>query len=733
MPDIKITDNLSLTADLKMNDSAALAKAGLKDMVSHTDPFVAELNKPLDKSGFKKATFGAKFSSPSSLIANATNLVIKEDVSGVLTTYSPKDKKLFGDDFTPEVPIAADEYWISLEIDTSLDGNISSTVDGIGVGWEGTTTANFATYTLCKAAGGKFPALKDALTAILNTYAVDYNVAAVRNQPVGTVRVSDLSGGVKFSGSYSVPISVNSLASASLPFNQKIAISPDVAVKLSGEIQLTGDFVVRSHRASGNELRLGVYKKKGSSFKATFTAAAGVAANVAGKDLISTFFGAVFKAPDISKLGITGSDAAALNGALGDCVDHSLSVSLNATCSAAFTDEAAVAYSINLASGDTAKTDAAIASALHGDWSALAALPNKTLLRDITRETEKLEHKMVINLLGIYNAESVDQFVKTCTILHDANGQVLITDKFTASHVAVAAAPFLADTEKLRSALSEAFLATVTYVAGGSAGGAHIKDFTASQTYFHYQDKMSRSDMAQQVALGKVLKLIPPGSWDSILGAHTVFGHARISAAATYDATAAMKLFFKDPASQTARSHQEFEKIGRQVMAELIDPNDMGNPTSRARLSALQNDAIWAAMNDKGVVTAFNTIEGLQKCSANELGDIGADWTDITWWADAMTKVAPKLSSVLSARKSSTAKDPTTDPNFMKTRKDLQAVLGQVTRHSRAAFAGGWGTAVMEAVCQFAAPATMDIGADGSIKQHYTSASAAPAPPAKPS
>jgi hypothetical protein len=733
MPDIKITDSLSLTADLKVNDSAALAKAGLKDIISHTNPFVAELNKPLDQCGFKKAIFGAKFSSPSALLADATNLVIHGDVSGVLSSLGPDDKKLFEDDFTPEIPIAAGEYWISLEIDTSLSGNISSTVDGIGVAVEGSTAANFATCTLVKASGGKFPSLKDALTTILNSYSVDYNVAAVRGQPAGTVRVNDLHGHVKFSGSYSVPVTVNSLASVDLAFNQQFAISPNPTLKLSGELQLTGDFVVRSHRVNSNELHLGIYKKKGSSFKVAFTASAGVAADVAGKDLISTFFGAVLNTPDLSKIGITGDDANTLNGAIKDCVDHNLAISLNAICSAAGSDEAAVAYSINLAAGDAGKTDAAIASALHGDWSALVALPNKNLLRDITGEMQKIEHKVVINLLGLYNAESVDQFVKSCAILHDDGGQVLITDKVTASHLAVASLPFLANTEKLRSALAEAFLATVSYVAGGSAGAAHIKEFTASQTYFNYWDRMSRRDMVQQIALGEALKLIPDGSWDGTLRAHTIFGHARVSAAATYDATAAMKLFFKDPATQTARSHQEFEEIGRRVMAEFIDPNDQGDPTGRARLSVLQNDAIWAAMNDKGAVAGFNTIDGLQKLSANELSDVGADWTDITWWADAMTKVAPKLSAVLSALKSSTAKDPTTDPNFMKKRKDLQAVLGQVTRNSRAAFAGGWGIAVMETVCQFAAPMTMDINADGSIKQHYTSGSAATAPPAKSS
>ena len=326
MPDLKITDSLSLSADVELQDGSALAKAGLQDLRSHTNSFVGEFNKPLDQSGFKTATFGAKFSSPSELIAKAVNLTVNADVCAVLSTFCHDDQKLFGDDFTPGVPIAADEYWISLEIDTSLDGKISSTVDGIGVAVEGSTAANFTTYTLFKASGGKFPTLKDAIAAALNNYSVDYSVAAIRNQPTGTVNVSDTSGSVTFSGSYSVPISVNSLASADLPFNQKFDVSPRRHRRLAGEIQLTGEFVVRSHRVSASELRLGVYKKKGSSFKVTFSASAGVEADLGGNDLISTFLGAVFHAPDLSKLGITGKDADALDDAIHDCVDNSLSL-----------------------------------------------------------------------------------------------------------------------------------------------------------------------------------------------------------------------------------------------------------------------------------------------------------------------------------------------------------------------------------------------------------------------
>ncbi len=182
MPDIKITDSLSLNANLNLNDNAALAKAGLKAIISHTAPFVRALDKPVDQSGFNEATFGANFSAPAQLIAKATKLTLKAGSCGLLKTFSPDDKKLFGDDFTPDVPIAADEYWMALEIETSLNGKIASTVDGIGIALEGSTSANFTTYTLFK---GTLPTLRDAITTALNNYSVDYSVAVIRNQPRG--------------------------------------------------------------------------------------------------------------------------------------------------------------------------------------------------------------------------------------------------------------------------------------------------------------------------------------------------------------------------------------------------------------------------------------------------------------------------------------------------------------------------------------------------------------------
>jgi hypothetical protein len=708
---ITITDDLSASGLLDIPKTSLLSQAGIKQMICRTAAFVAQMEQPVNQSGFTKATFGANFSSPSKLVGDGIKLSVKSDVTGEICLHTAAEKKLFDDDFSCEVAIADNQCWMALEIDASLTGKLSATIDGFGVGLQDNTSAIFTTYKLLEATSGEFPSLKDALVAVVQSYSVNYNVANVRAQAPGTINVSDLKGGVKFKGSYSLPIDVNSLASVNLPFNYKMEVNPGATLEVAGQ------FVVRSHRVSDTELRFGVYKKRGTTFKASLTASAGVEADVGGTDLLAKFFSAVFPGIDLDKVGITGKNAKALEDAIEDSVDHSLSLSLNASCSASNTDEAAVIYSINLGAGDQQQTDAAIASALHGDWTALATLSNATLLRNIFRETQKREHKIVINLLGIYNAETVDSFVKSCTILHDEDGQVVVTDKLTTSHIAVASMPFMADADKLRSALSQAFLATVAYSACGS-GSPQIKDFSIHQTYYCFKDKMAQTEMWQQVALGKALQLITDGTWDTLLAAQSAFGHVKVSAQAEYDTAAAMKLFFKDPAQRTTRSLAELEQTGRRMMLAFTDPSA---PNATALISVLKDDALWAAMDAQGAVSTFGTIDGLRRLNPNELAYVGSAWTDITWWADAMSKVAPKLVDVLNALQQSTAPDFSKDRKFMAARNALAGVLGQVTRNSRAAFAGGWGVAVMEQLSGFAAPTTLDIIADGGINQHYES------------
>ncbi|MGA8026081.1 MAG: hypothetical protein WB992_02980, partial [Bryobacteraceae bacterium] len=488
MPDIPITDTLGLTADIQISDDALLAKSALSHLTFSSTPLIGELEKPVEETSIKNVAFGAKITAPSTLIADAAKLALKTGVTGELSIHRAADRSLFGDDeFSLSIPIASGQTWIGLEIDAIVDAKLSGKVDGFGVGVEAVSALALSTYTLLEDAGPHKPTLKQAIEKALESFSVACSAGAVRAQPAGTANVIDLSGSVKFSGSYSLPIDVNALASADLPFNHKIQVNPGVTLKIGGEIALTGDFIVRSYKVSQGELRLGVYKKKGTTLSASFTAGAGIETDVDGTDVIPAVLDAVLPGVDPKKAGITGDAAADLKSALKDCIDHTLSVAINVACSAALTDEAAVVYSIKLAAGNEDETDSAISSALKGDWTRLDSLSTATKLRNVLKDTKDFKQKININLLGVYNATTLEDYVRSCTILHDENGQLTITDKVKATRISTAAVPYAADAEKLRRVIAEATLATMIYGAASGATGAKLSAFSVKQTYFRYK------------------------------------------------------------------------------------------------------------------------------------------------------------------------------------------------------------------------------------------------------
>ena len=717
MADITITDDLSLTEDLKLADDSNLAKAGLTQLVSATTSFVKQLADTVDKAPFQSVTFGAKIAAPSQVLDKVATLAINASASGQLTIRTVKDKMLFDDDgFSPTVPITATDCWVGFELDTNLTTKISGSANGFGASVGISSTVSFLTYVVQHPTGGSFPSLKDAITATLNRFSVAASAKALRDQASGTVNVNHLTGTVKVGGSYQFPLSIDALASAQLPFNYSIKVAPEVTLKVAGEVAISGDFVIRCYKVSSSELRLGCYKTKGSTLTVDFTAGAGIQAKAGQADLIAAFFGAVLPDADLNKAGITDQDAAALKAALKDSIDRSLSISLNAECSASNSDEAAIFCTIDLAGGDAAKTDSALAAALSGDWTQLVSLPNAQVARNVLQTTEKHETKLKINLLGIYNAESIDTFVKSCTIIHDDTGAVTVTDKITASHISLASTPLAADPDKLRRALSQAFLATATYSAARS-GLPHVStDLDITQSYFRYQASMDRQALHDELLLGPVLGLFAPGTWDKVLTANRSFTHVLIDVTAKYGLDGILSLFFADPKTRICRSASELNHIGRQTLAALIDPTE---PTSPARLSVLNNDTIWTAMDEMGVVTNFSTIPHLQHCTTNEIADIGTDWTDVTWWVDSMTRVGPALAQLLTVTGQSKAADPTKDLQFMSAQGKLAQVLGQVGKKARGTFAGGWGIGVMNALSKNGAALDMTVTAHEIPATHY--------------
>jgi hypothetical protein len=703
MADIRITDNVSLSADLDLREGAPLLKAGIGSLITTGAQLFQDLDKPIDQTNVQTVALGGNFSSPNTLSGDVASLTAGAGMNCSLTVKKAADQLLFDDDgFSPVIPIPANQAWLGVEFDLSVTAIVAASANGVGVSLEGDGQLTCATYTLF-ASPSPLPLLLEACNVAFSNFSLSTNAPAIRNQPPNTVNVTEVTGTIVAAVSFDQAFAMNPLASANLPFNESASIQPTITLSLGSSLQVTGDFQVRCYKMRDSVVRMGVYKKHGSTLTATLSASAGIEGKIGGDDVLNALLKAALPGVDVAAAGLSGDTAATLNGVVREGLSRNLSACLNAECSAAFTHEAALLYDIQLDAGDSAATDSALGSALRGNWTALEALSNARRIRNIAVETVEKKRSVTVNLFGFYSAVSTSDYLKTCTVLIDESGQVVITDKIDASRISASTSPYAADSDKLRQALMEDFLCTATYAV---VSGKLNLNLSVMQSYHRYSSKMSVADVRESVALGYALGLIPQGSLDALLSASPSFYHAFVSAAVRYDTPALMNIFYKNPASQIQRSNVELEQAGRDVMCLLLNPSD---PTDVVRLSILQNNSAWSQMDEIGNTAAFRSIPELGGLGPTQLGAVTTDWISIVWWAKALAKIAPALSATTLALSQAPAGNPSQDAGFMKARANLGNVLGDVTRNTSAAFVHGWGAAVMFALSGRHGSAEMDL------------------------
>jgi len=713
MSTITLTDMVGASANLQIRNDSPLAKAKLNQLLSTSKSLIAEFGKPLDQTDIGTVSLGARLQTPSSLVDGVPDLTVNGGVNCEVTVRLAADKALFlPDSFAPAIPIVTGQGWIGFELDVNLGAGLSAAADGFGIAVQAATKVALSTYTLFESSGQGLPLLKDALASAVEDFSIAVTPDEIRRQRAGTVNVCDSSGSVCVTGSYGVPISLSPFASANLPFNFSLSVNPSATMKVSGSLTVSGDFLVRSYKVSENLVRIGVYKKKGSILAANLTANVGIDVDANGTAVLGALLNAVLPGVDVSKTGIPTDTAKALNDVIKDSLNRSIAIALNSTCSAATTDESAVVYEVELNQGDLKQTDSALQAALKGDWTLLGTLPNAKASRNIIVETKEGKQTLSINLLGFYNATTVNDYVAKCTILQDETGQLTIVDTSEASRISAVSAPYASDSQKLRLALAQDFITTASYAAVGSRLSLSL---SVAQDYLDYSSNMSPQQLRDDVRLGTVLGLIPSGAFDADLSRNAPFPHARVSLSLRYVGAGAMSIFFSNVVSRTPRTQDELERVGRKVMTGLIDPTE---PINATRISFLENDAAWSAMDEDGNTANFETLPGFGALSTNELASVTVDWVGIRWWSDAICRVAPGLAQTLQVLDEITATDPTSDPNFMKQRETLAAILGAVAKDTKAAFVNTWGPAVISALSSQKPAASLDIAWD-SVNRHF--------------
>jgi hypothetical protein len=688
-------------AEIKVSDTSWAGKSFLESLTAGSAQIVNDLPVRIDAVKFQSQTLGGTFKSPAIALDSERSLTIKAGANCVLTRYTTAESPLLGKDETvPPIPIDKGDYWLSFELDGTFDTTATDKLSsaGFGVSVEGATTVKITAYTPFSGANG-LPAFGDALGAALGNFGWLVSATDVRSQKTGTVRVADVSGTVTVSGSYSYPVALNqlSLAEAIVPF--QIDINPAITLKVTGSVALTGDYAVRCWRKSESELVLGVFKKHDTTLTAKLTAGAGLQANAGNTDLIATFFSTVSPGIDLAGCGLAKTDPSykVMDTALTESISHALAVSVNASCAASAGDEAAVVYSIDL-TGDAASTDAAIESALAGDWSAIPRLPNARELRNVAGVSHETKTSVCVNLLGLFNYESVADFLRSSTVLHNAedDGSVTITDKATATRIEVASIPYLADPDKLRRVLYEATISTLAYTA---AHGKIAADRKIDQSLLTYHARTSAGALRKELRLAVALGELSEEQLNAIEFASAKPAHVKIDATQSFTAAQAANLFFANPVAHTPRDLEGLKRLGRETLAALLDPND---EIDQRRIHILRDDVAWGRMED-------NHFPEDSPASYT-------DWYDVTFWAKAIHNTAAPLKTVMEALANiDPGTDISHDVEFNKKRKALAKALGDVTSDTHAGFDKGWPIAIMFALGGGNSTAAMTARWDGKI------------------
>jgi len=665
MPKISVGD-LTGSVNIDMSDTSLPGKPQLSGLTTATAGLLAELPAPVAGAKFQDAKFSAVFDKPSIPLQGNT-LDVKASVNCIVAVARASNSPLFGKDDYDPIEIKSNECWVSLELDTLLDATVAAPLPyGFGVCFETSTAPGFATYVLIPGAPGPPTTLQQAIVRALGAFNILDSAADVLAIPPGTVYTADMAGTIKIAGSWSLPIAVNqlSLAGAELPFNSSISVKPAAAVKVKGYIALTSEFNVRFRRTASNLLRIGLYKKRGATFDASFTASAGLVAEDRNTDLINAFFTAAASGADVS--GMQPPDAAKIKKVLSDSIDRSLAICLNAACSAAFSDEAAVAYELDISTADPS-TSAAIDDALHGDWTAIARLPNARKIRNAIIDTVETNFTLSVNFLGLYNYRSVADFVRSMeAVANLETGLVLITDTATARRIVTSSTALGADPDKLRAALYEGFVATATYKALLAGMGAQPA-FCVTQDLLLYKNSMPYRDALKQLNAGEVLGVMLPAAKTTLPPSGGPVHHARFAASCTYSNDDVLRFFFTDIQDFIPRELAGVKKMGRKVLASLLDPQD---PADQKRIAVLLDDDEWTAMDAHPPQISMSFYP---------------DWYDITHWAAAIAAVGPLLADAIRFART-VAGDPMANLAFTKKRAALLLALDGVTHNAHAAF-----------------------------------------------
>lgn len=707
MPTIKLSDRTGLDVGIELAEDASIAKyfknlANLNSLKLPTLEFSDLENVPLDRVDVKNVHAGLSFEQPVEIGVDRTEMKISTGIKGGVTLLTPRDEQVFDPEhFGDAIKINPNERYLSVGVEAQLAGGVSGKIADLGFGFDAGSSITLRTYKPFKGNDQNgFPGYVRALDEALKAFVVMGDIEDLRSMEDGVIAVAEGSGSLKFTVTANLLSVVNPLASIESPVDLpgdfgELKISSGNKITVGASVEFTGTYQLRVQRFAGGKVRLGFYKKRGTDSTFKVSAVSGISGGVGKFDLFERVLKAISSNPeaDIEELkrgGLGDAQIAVIEKTLEAGIARKLELALNLELSSGSTTEAAFLYDVDLDRLD-ADGRRAIHHALDGDLTDLVkddeTLPQGVaLVRSIFTEAQKRRHTFKFNLLGIYNYISISTLILKGMVMYEPEtGEIVITDKATASRIAASTFNFAADSTKLRKLLAESFLITAAYRCSRLAAGA--PELKISHSYFELHSKTDRGAMKNNLDVAEALGLLPQRDKEILLGDANNFGRTTFYAETSYTDDLAAKLFLKDDQPRPA---EDYEQAGRAALRLLVQQGERDD----FRRLPTTNDALWQEMKRQGQ-PSFRFIPALDNFNKTQLEVIATDYTVIMWWAKEMREMSVRLHAV----RKFLADNPHIDPEnniFKMHRRKLAQELKDIAKRTKREFGDPWGLVAMD-------------------------------------
>ncbi len=658
--------------------------------------FVSQFRQPLQLVQPGTSGFGFKFQNNMPLGRSGVALSVSAGTQALISVHNRTGKPLFADNFIGDpLNVPGGKAYVSFLFHPSVTVGLSSAAGALSFGFRAGTDIELRCSQLFDLMSSP-PTLAEATKTILENFAIPGDLDDLRAMSLGAVASVAGHGVFQIGVSVDFAAALNPLASLNAMTKLgKVEISAAATLSAGFTAKVTGDYQIRVHKSGPDTIRLSYHKVAGGELGFDLEAKVGLGLTVGKRDLLKTFLqkGSTAPAAEITQLvdgGLSNDQIDQFNSEIQAGMRRTLNLSLSAEFSALKQNDAAFLYEFELSKLDNV-SQAAVLNALNGDLSALnllePELPSRGV-RVLETRTGNLRRKRIrwrINLLGIVNVLSLTELIRQGTVIHDPeSGELVITDEITSKRIGA-----VSESKSIRKAIFECAMLSATYKASGVDVNSELK---ASQSFFALDQNANQQRMADFLDGVAGLGLITFAGRQAKIEGIGQFGSSAVLLETDYGQHACETMFLDEAGNPRLETY--YERVGRNAILSLVQP---GDPEDYRRVP-VDSEILWQKMKAAGQFNFRSVLPSPITGGAQEnvrLSVVIADFTLITWWADAMSTAAGQLFTMrkfLAGANSATLKD---DAAFQKNRAALEDAMAGVIRKNKSSFGDPWGLLAM--------------------------------------